>query len=75
MGIFLSFPKNVTSWACFLGSEVNNIFQWKGQFENFSKLLFTWSVGTLIFFTGEKIDVSSAKSLVFDERFFDRSFM
>ena len=39
----------------------------------FSKSIFNWSVERSKFFTVEKIDASSAKSLVLQERFFDKS--
>ena len=71
---FNLFLEKITSWACFLGSGLNDIFHWWAQLEIFSKSLFNWSVERLIFFTVEKIDVSLAKSLVLEERFFDKSF-
>ena len=72
---FTLFLEKITSWACFLGSGLNDVFHWWAQLEIFSKSLFNWSADRLTFFTVEKIDVSSAKSLVLEERLFDKSFM
>ena len=70
----LSLFRDKMNWACFLESRLTKVSTDKPN-SNLFLNHFTWSLETLMFFTVEKIDVSSANSVVFDDRFFDRSFM
>lgn len=69
---FTLFLEKITYWACFLWSRLNDIFQWQTQFEFCSKSLINWCVETLTIFALEKVEVSPVKSLVIDERLFDK---
>ena len=71
----LIFPLNVTSCVCLLKSGLKIIFHWKVQlviaFRSWLKAVtLVWML-----FTTEKRDVSSVKSLQFEEISLDKSFM
>ena len=61
---FTLFLEKLTSWACFLGSGLNEIFHWWAQLKIFSKSLFHWSVERLTFLIVVKIYLPSAKSSI-----------
>ena len=53
----------IKSFACLVGSGLNDIFQLKAQSRIFTKSLFSLEAETLALFTTEKREVSSANSL------------
>ena len=72
---FSVFREKTTSWACLVRSGFNIIFYWYSHSDILFKSLLISSLETLMSFTIEKIDVSSAKSLNFDIKLLGRSFM
>ena len=72
---FIVFQEKITSWVFLVRSGLNIFFHWYVYSEILFKSLLISSVETLMSFTIEKIDVSSAKSLTFDIKLLGRSFM
>ena len=68
------FQKKKNYWACLVRSG-NIIFHWYAHSEILFKSLLISSVETLMSFTINKIEVSSAKSLTLDIKLLGRSFM
>ena len=64
--ILLIFQLKITSWACFLGSELNLIFHWKAQSLLFIKSLVRSFAVEFIFWTRENREVSSAINFGFE---------
>ena len=62
--IFIVVEK-LTSFACLVGSVLNDIFQLKAQSRIFTKSLFGLKAETLALFTTYKKEVSSANNLTF----------
>ena len=71
--ILLIFLLKITSWACFLGSELNLIFHWKSQSLIFIKSLFRSFAVEFIFCTTENREVSSANNFGFEVKPLDKS--
>ena len=69
------FFEKITSFACLVGSGLNDIFELKTQSRIFTKSLFSLEAETLALFTTEKRGVSSANSLTLVVRPIWRSFM
>ena len=70
---FLILGEKITSWACLEGSGLKPIFHWYGQLLIFNKSLFKTFADEVISQTTEKREVSSAKSLGFDDNLVDKS--
>ena len=69
------FFEKINSLACSVGSELNDIFQLKVQSRIFTKSLFSLEAETLVLFTTEKREVSSANNLTLVVRPRGRSLM
>ena len=63
----------MTSWACFLGSELKLIFHWNAHLFIFAKSLFSSRAEVLLSWITENKDVSSANSLAFEGNPSDKS--
>ena len=72
---FLIFLQNITSCACLLKSGLKIVFHWKAQLDIAFRSWLKVAALVWILFTTEKRDVSSAKSLQFEERSLGKSFM
>ena len=59
----ITFFEKTTSFACLVGSGLNNIFQLKAQSHIFTKSLFRLEVERLALFTTEKREGSPANNL------------
>ena len=57
------FFEKITSFACLVGSGLNEVFQLKAQSRIFIKSLFSLEAETLAIFTTEKREISSANNL------------
>ena len=60
---FFFFFEKITSFVCLVRRGLNDIFQLKSQSRIFTKSLFSLEEETLVLFTTEKREVSSANSL------------
>ena len=69
------FFEKITSFACLVGFGLNDIFQLKDPSRIFIKSLFSLEAETLVLFTTEKRQVSSANSLTLVVRPRGRSLM
>lgn len=76
-GILLreTFCNKGTSWACLVLVGLKIVFYWYAQSEVLCKSLLIFPVKTLMLYTIEKMDVSSANSFMFDIRILGRSFI
>ena len=72
---FLILLLNITDWACLLKSGSKIIFHWKARLVIAFRSWLNVVALDWMLFTTEKREVSSAKSLKFEERSFDKSFM
>ena len=71
--IALDFQLKITSCACFLGSELKFIFHWNSHLFVLAKSLFSSRAEVLLSWITENKDVSSAKSLAFEDNPSDKS--
>ena len=69
----LFFRENTTSFACLFGSGLKRIFHWKAQSLMIFRSLFRAMRDSLSLLTLEKIETSSAKSLVLETILFGKS--
>ena len=72
MAFWLLWEKT-TSWACLVTSGLNDIFHWYAWLEILIKSSFSCKDDRLVSWTTEKIEVTSAKSSVVNDRFLARS--
>ena len=69
----LDFPPKITSCAFFLGSGLKLVFYWNGHLFIFAKLLFSSRAEVILSWIRENKDISSAKSLAFEDNPSDES--
>ena len=72
---FIVFLLNITSYTCLVKSGLNAIFDWKSQLLITVRSLRKVAVVNLVSLTTEKRDLSSAKSLLFENFPFDKLLM
>ena len=65
---FFSFLEKITSWACLLGSGLKLIFHWKAHCFILERSLLSSKVVITESWITEKKEVSSAKSLVLEDK-------
>ena len=72
---YLILHKKITSWACLEGSGLKLSFHWYAQLFIFSRSLFKAITDKSVSWTTENREVSSAKSLGFYDKSFDKLLM
>ena len=69
----LTLQEKITSWTCLEGSRLKLIFHWHAQLMIFSRSSFEVIADKSVSKTTKNREVSSAKSLGFDDNSFDKS--